>query len=87
LSFRKIARIAHSPVVEVITGLVLVGSAIVEMFSATLEKLLNFHLGLEHGVLALGVLHMLKALPGLLEGISKIEEGEEKRSREMEDSP
>ncbi|UJR78346.1 hypothetical protein [Sandaracinus amylolyticus] len=77
--WRRLLRLAHSPIVDATIGVVMVGTALIEIAGEWLEPLVGGAIGAAHGLFVVGVVHTFKALPGLVEGADKIE-----RAREIE---
>lgn len=74
---RALHRFAHHRVVNVVTGLLTIGAAVGEL----LGDQVGLAVDAAHGLLLLGILHTLKALPELVEGMHKLAP-ESERARE-----
>lgn len=60
---------AKSPYVELIVGVVLVGTGLFEAGESLFSDIAEGDVGLHHGIIVLGVAHAIKALPGAIMGI------------------
>jgi hypothetical protein len=65
-------RVVDHPVMRFAVGAALITTAIAEADDAFFAPALSGDLGLHHGVFLLGVAHVLKVLPDLLEGIERV---------------
>ena len=65
-----IRRITTSPLVNVLVGLIFLGSGLAETLRTVGE---GFALGAHHGAVLFGGLHALKSLPDLFEGLQHID--------------
>ena len=74
--WKAIKRFAHHPSVTLLVGLVLVGTAAVEIAEDAFGEMTD--VGAEHGVLVVGLLHVLRSLPELVDGMSKVAEARER---------
>ncbi|MDQ3032538.1 MAG: hypothetical protein M3Y87_08990 [Myxococcota bacterium] len=70
---RTIRRWAHHPAVNVFVGLIMIVAAIGEMAGEVLGDALGLSFGAGHGLFAVGLLHTLKAIPELAEGVERVE--------------
>jgi hypothetical protein len=66
-------RIAKSPYLNMLAGIVLIITAGYE----TWESFGEYKMGTHHGVLVFGFVQVIKALPETLHGVKEIREGEE----------
>ncbi len=66
-------KIAKSPYLNILAGIVLISTAGYE----TWESFDEFKLGTYHGVFVFGIIQLLKSLPEALHGVKEIREGEE----------
>lgn len=64
----KLHRLAHSSTVNVLVGLLTIGAALSEL----LGDGLGFQISAAHGLLTVGLLHTLKAVPELVAGVHKL---------------
>lgn len=78
----KAVTLFRSPWLDLVGGLFLVGSAIFELGEFALEGVLGLELGTGHGLVAFGLIHVLKAIPEIGEGVTKIAKFEEEEKRE-----
>ena len=67
-------RVSACPWFTLIIGLALFGSGLAEAWDGLSNNLLTLNIGSEHGVILLGVAHILRALPELFEGLEYAEE-------------
>ena len=66
-------RVAHSPIVNGAVGLFMVATALLEIAGDSFGDLIgDLPIGVGHGMLAVGLLHTLKAIPELADGAEKI---------------
>ncbi len=72
--WNRVRRFAHHPGLNVVAGIVMVGTALIEVAGELLREFIGDVIGAEHGLLAFGLLHTLKALPELVDGVAKVEE-------------
>ena len=61
-------KIAESPYLNLLSGLILITTAGYETFN-TLDE---FHLGAHHGVLVLGIIQVFQTIPNLMHGIKDV---------------
>ena len=66
-------KIAKSPYLNMLAGIVLITTAGYE----TWESFGELKLGTHHGVLVFGFIQILKSLPEVLHGVKEVREGEE----------
>jgi hypothetical protein len=80
---RAIARWARSPHLNLAAGLILVGTSLFEIAERLIDPVvlhligLDLDIGVEHGALTIGLLHVLRALPDVLEGVDRMTESED----------
>jgi hypothetical protein len=74
--WKGIKKFAKHPSVNLVVGLVLVGTAVVEIAEDAFGEVTD--IGAEHGVLVVGLLHVLRSLPELVDGMSKVAEARER---------
>ncbi len=65
---RALHRFAHHPIVNVIAGVVTIVAALGELMGEGL----GVQIDAAHGLALLGLLHTLKAVPELVEGVHKL---------------
>lgn len=68
-----LTRVANSPYLHLLSGLVLVATALAEFFDAVEDPSIGVH----HGVLVMGLVQVLQALPHLVHGLHDLEEAKE----------
>lgn len=68
-------RITESPALNLGAGLILCGSGLAETVRE-LSELGEWRLGAHHGVVAFGLVTVLKSIPDLLEGLEYVVRGE-----------
>lgn len=73
------AAVQH-PYLELITGLILVSTALAETGSSIVDDLLSGHFRVHHGVIVLGLVHCIKALSSLLSTLILISDSDRKAS-------
>jgi hypothetical protein len=79
-SFTKnLKRIVENPYLNLAIGLFLLYSGISETVYE-LKNVNNFRIGVHHGVILFAILHILKILPHLTEGMEHIEKIGEKKN-------
>lgn len=70
-------RVAHHPVLNLLAGMILLLTGVLEALATIVEGLFDFPLGMHHGVIVFGFLQMIKALPDVLKGVKFVDDGEE----------
>lgn len=73
---RALHRVAHSPSLNLLAGIVLLSAGILECFEGLSEDLLGVRFGVHHGLVVFGLLHVLKTLPDVMKGLKFVEDGE-----------
>lgn len=76
--WKKLRRFAHSPLVNVTVGVLMIATAAIELADDAFSTI-----GAGHGLLLAGVLQAMKTVPELFEGIEKVGD----RSTEGEQTP
>ena len=76
---KLLAKIAGSPIVALLSGLILIYTSGSEIFDSMDDAM---KIGAHHGVFLLGILQLLKSLPEIVEGTRKLSEAKESRSEE-----
>ena len=66
---KRMEEIAKSPYVELILGVILVGTGLFEAGESLFSDIAEEDVGLHHGIIVLGIAHAIKALPGAIMGI------------------
>lgn len=74
-----LAKIAGSPIIALLSGLILIYTSGSEIFDSMDEAI---KVGAHHGVFLLGILQLFKALPEIVEGTKKLSEAGEKDKSE-----
>jgi SAM-dependent MidA family methyltransferase len=69
---KTLKRITENPWLNVLVGLIFLVTGTMEMFDA-MEEAEGFVLGVHHGAMAYGLLHALKYLPNLFEGLEYVQ--------------
>lgn len=69
--------ITSNPVINLLVGLILVSTGVIEAMSS-IEA---FSIGVHHGAIALGTLHCLKHFPDFIEGFEYFQNIETKKKR------
>lgn len=72
---KKLEAFAKSPIVELVVGGVLVATGLIEAGESIFEDVTAGDLALHHGVIVLGIVHALKALPGVAAGLTLLIDG------------
>lgn len=68
--------IVKSPFTNLIAGIILLITCIMETIQEISES--GFEVGAHHGLLIFSLLHILKAIPDIFEGLEYVEHGTEK---------
>jgi len=77
-------KIAHSPILNIISGLALLVFASYDVFDIvkeTNELTLAPGAGVHHGVFIYSIIHILKALPDVMEGLQELDDVEIRSKR------
>lgn len=69
-------RIAHHPLLNLTSGLILLFTGLLEAVAMLFEGLLSIPLGAHHGIAFFGFLQMIKALPDVMKGLRFVDDGE-----------
>jgi hypothetical protein len=72
-AFRKVLRLAHNRWVNLITGIVLLVTALFELSVTAIEDALGFTIEVHHGVLIYAIVQVVRALHGTAEGVEGLE--------------
>ena len=75
--------LAQNPLLNIISGLVLLASASYDVFDIieeTNEIALSPGVGVHHGVFIFSIVHILKALPDVMEGLQELNEVETRKN-------
>jgi hypothetical protein len=73
-------RIAHHPVLNLLAGMILLLTGVLEALAMIVEGMFDFPISSHHGVMVFGFLHMIKALPDVLKGVKFVDDGEQELS-------
>ena len=73
---RALASVAHSPYVNVVAGIILIVTAILDLADTGIERLLGTDVHVAHGLIAAGIAQVLQALPPLVTGAERLSKGE-----------
>ena len=76
---KRLEEFAKSPLVELVVGLILVGTGLVEAGESLFEDLSAGNVGVHHGIIVLGVVHAIKALPGTIAGMGLLLDAEQRQ--------
>lgn len=71
----KMERALKNPWFEAVMGLVIMSAGLTEAWSTLYEDLSSGDLGGHHGVILLGLVHTIKAVPAILAGMMLIAHG------------
>ena len=66
---QKLNSFAEHPGINLLVGLILLGTGSYESWSALSAEIQQFNLGAYYGMMVLGLVQVLKAIPELVEGI------------------
>jgi hypothetical protein len=69
-------RVAHHPGLNLLAGLILLLTGLLEVLATMIEGLFDFPLGAHHGIVVFGFLQMIKAIPDVMKGIKFVDDGE-----------
>jgi hypothetical protein len=62
-------RFVDHPVTKLVVGLILIASGLIDAYDTVLDDLHRLRVRVGHGVVILGVVHVLASLPAVIEGI------------------
>jgi hypothetical protein len=68
---RRIKRIVDHPTTRMLVGLIMLGSGLSEARENFISDIQKFNFGARHGVMVLGFMNVLEALPHVIEGIER----------------
>jgi len=71
-------RIVENPYLNIVIGLILLYSGIVETVNE-LKEIEEFNIGVHHGVVLFAILHILKTIPDLFEGLEYLDIAREEK--------
>lgn len=69
---KTLKRITENPWLNILVGVIFLITGTIEMFDA-MEETEGFVLGVHHGAMVYGLLHALKYLPDLFEGLEYVQ--------------
>jgi hypothetical protein len=75
--YKAIERVAGNPMLNLIAGLVLLASGVLESFGEIYEHWLVDTVGVHQGAALFGLIHAFQALPDAMKGLKFIEDGQE----------
>ncbi len=75
---KRLEAIAKSPYVELVVGLILVTTGLFEAGETLFSDIAEGDVGLHHGIIVLGVVHAIKALPGAIAGMALLMDAEKR---------
>jgi hypothetical protein len=64
-------RFVDNPITKLGVGLILIASGLIEAYDTVLDDLHRLRVRVGHGVIILGVVHVLAGLPEVIEGIER----------------
>lgn len=67
----RLRRIVESPLMQFVSGCVLLGTSTVEVFDDFAAAEHSWRVGSHHGVFLFGILQVLQCAPGLVEGFER----------------
>lgn len=75
---RKMEGVARSPHLELIVGLILMATGLIEAGETMFEDVTNGDIGVNHGMIVLGFAHAFKAIPSVIGGLLLFVDAEER---------
>ena len=66
---KSLKKFVKNPYVNIIIGIILLLSGLVEAWDTLSEDIMNGNFGAHHGVIIFGLFQILKCLPDIFEGI------------------
>ncbi len=75
---RRLEATAKSPYVELVVGLVLVTTGLFEAGETLFADIAEGDVGVHHGIIVLGIVHAIKALPGAITGLALLMDAEKR---------
>lgn len=78
---KKIERVAKSPYLELIVGLIIMATGLIEAGESLFEDVANGDIGVHHGMIVLGFAHAFKAMPSVIAGLMLFIDAEERERR------
>jgi hypothetical protein len=74
---QRVKRFVEHPFTKLTVGLILVTTSSVEIYHSFYDDLNHLRLRVHHGLLLLGFVNVLAAVPGLIEGLERFLNGRE----------
>ena len=75
---KKMEGVAKSPHLELIVGLILMGTGLIEAGETLFEDVASGDIGVHHGMIVLGFAHAFKAIPSVVAGLMMFVDAEER---------
>lgn len=75
---KKTERVAKSPHLELIVGLILMATGLIEAGETLFEDVASGDIGVHHGMIVLGFAHAFKAIPSVIAGLMLFMDAEER---------
>lgn len=75
---QKLEKLASNPYTEALVGIVLLVTGLAEAGDSVLEDIASGNVGARHGVILLGFVHVMKAIPSILGSLMLFADAERK---------
>jgi len=75
---KRVEGVAKSPHLELIVGLILMATGLIEAGEGLFGDLASGNVGVHHGIIVLGFAHAFKAIPSILAGLTLFVDAEER---------
>lgn len=75
-TLQALHRVAHHPGLNLLAGLILLLTGLLEALATMVEGMFDFPVGAHHGIVVFGFLQMIKAIPDVMKGIKFVDDGE-----------
>jgi hypothetical protein len=75
---KKTERVAKSPHLELIVGMILMATGLIEAGETLFEDVASGDIGVHHGMIVLGFAHAFKAIPSVLTGMMLFVDAEDR---------
>ncbi|MFO0867727.1 MAG: hypothetical protein U0935_02155 [Pirellulales bacterium] len=82
---RQAGKFVQRPGVQLSVSLILIVASTIEIIESFDEDLKQLRLGVHHGMLILGMVNMLAAVPDLVEGLERLEETSSEKTATSEE--
>lgn len=79
---KKMERVAKSPHLELVVGLILMATGLIEAGESLFEDVASGDIGVHHGMIVLGFAHAFKAIPSVIGGLMMFVDAEEREQRQ-----